>query len=69
MGDVRTQQTGDLLPFPGPASRPRRRAIGASEPRGAILLFTGVRYERLPNPGGESPAAFSDGPSRAGRRG
>jgi hypothetical protein len=36
-----------LIPFPGPETRRTRRQPRSGEPRGEILLFLGVRYERL----------------------
>ncbi|MEH3144752.1 MAG: hypothetical protein PGN34_05265 [Methylobacterium frigidaeris] len=39
----------ELVPFPGPEARRPRRIPGEGEPRGTILLYTGVRYERLPD--------------------
>lgn len=53
MGDVSTQMRGTLLPFPASSGRPARRALGPEEPRGEILLFTGVRYERQIEPSPE----------------
>ena len=53
MGDVSIQLTGSLLPFPASSDRPARRALGPEEPRGEILLFTGVRYERQIEPSPE----------------
>jgi hypothetical protein len=67
MGDVRARLEGVIITFPDPASRPSRSALRAGEPRGEILLFTGVRYERLdPNPGPSRPLA-SDGRGRRRR--
>ena len=67
MGDVRARPPGVIIAFPDPASRPNRVALRADEPRGEILLFTGVRYERLdPNPGPSRPFA-SDGGGRRRR--
>ena len=43
----------------------RRGAVSPTIPRGEILLFTGVRYERLGPTSG--PSHFSDG-SRRRRR-
>jgi len=46
MGEVQARSTGAVIPFPHPANRPSRPALRSDEPRGEILLFTGVRYER-----------------------
>ena len=63
MRDVWTRSPGVIIAFPHPADRPQRQ-LPADEPRGEILLFTGVRYERpSPNPGPSRPFA-SSGPSR-----
>ncbi|GEP02788.1 hypothetical protein [Methylobacterium oxalidis] len=40
---------GNILAFP-PAGARRARRETAGEARGEILLFLGVRYERLPEP-------------------
>ena len=53
---------GELVAFPDRARRPARMALRADEPRGAILLFTGIRYERLapsiePSPVAKQPKA------------
>lgn len=61
MGEDQTRMAAVIIAFPDPSSRPARSAPGPEEPRGEILLFTGVRYERLdPNPGPSRPVA-SDG--------
>ncbi|MFE1603086.1 hypothetical protein [Methylobacterium sp. ID0610] len=45
MGGQKFRGTATIVPFP--ASAPRTRRPETAEPeRGAILLFTGVRYER-----------------------
>ncbi|KAA0123889.1 hypothetical protein CIW48_10385 [Methylobacterium sp. P1-11] len=36
-----------LIPFPAAEARPTSRVPRSSERRGEILLFLGVRYERL----------------------
>lgn len=36
-----------VIPFPGPEARRGRRIPRSDETRGEILLFLGVRYERL----------------------
>jgi hypothetical protein len=47
------RQTAQVVPFAGPARRFRR--ADADTPRGAILLFTGIRYERMPEPDAPAP--------------
>lgn len=66
MGEVQTRSRGVVIPFPDPAFRAKLPPVGADEPRGQILLFMGVRYERQPEP---SPS-LSDGrrPKRRRRR-
>jgi hypothetical protein len=69
MGDVQTRSAGVIITFPDPASRPNRSALSADVPRGEILLFTGVRYERLePNSGPSRPLEFNGRPGTGGRR-
>ena len=63
MGEVQAS-TGAVIPFPGSAGR-SSRPLRADEPRGEILLFTGVRYERSSASLEPSPAA--SGHSKAGR--
>jgi hypothetical protein len=42
---------GAVVAFPGPGPRRFRRGdVASDEARGEILLFTGVRYERMPDP-------------------
>jgi hypothetical protein len=64
MGEVQAS-TGAVIPFPGSAYRPSRPALRADEPRGEILLFTGVRYER--SFASLEPSPVSSGRSKAGR--
>jgi len=45
-----------VVPFRAPATRRFRRAEETEAPRGAVLLFTGVRYERWSEP--EADAAL-----------
>jgi hypothetical protein len=69
MAEVQAQRMGVVIPFPGPASRPLRPALRADQPRGEILLFTGVRYEWQPEPNPEpSKPALPHGSARSGRR-
>jgi len=64
MGDIKARDAGLIIAFPDPAARPQRKALRPDEPRGQILLFMGVRYERLgPNPSPSRPLA-SDGRRR-----
>ncbi len=64
MQDVWTRSPCVVIAFPDSSERPQRPHLSASEPRGEILLFTGVRYERpAPNPGPSRPFA-SSGPGR-----
>lgn len=61
MQDMWTRSSGVIIPLPDIADRPQR-PLQSGEPRGEILLFTGVRYERpAPNPGPSRPYV-SDGP-------
>jgi hypothetical protein len=67
MHEVLIRSPGVVVAFPDAMSRPQRPSLSADEPRGEILLFTGVRYERpSPNPGPSRPFA-SDGPGRRRR--
>ena len=62
MQDVWTRSSAVVIAFPDAAERPQR-PLAANEPRGEILIFTAVRYERpTPNPGPTRPFA-SRGPS------
>ncbi len=65
MDDVSTQPTGNVIRFPHPDDRPARPALPDDAPRGEILLFTGVRYERQVEP---SPEPVSPGRRPARRR-
>jgi hypothetical protein len=66
MQDVWTRSPGVVIAFPDISERPPRPHLSAGEPKGEILLFTGVRYERpTPNPGPSRPVASS---GRGGRR-
>jgi hypothetical protein len=67
MKEVVIRSPGVVVAFPDATSRPQRPHLSADEPRGEILLFTGVRYERpSPNPGPSRPIV-SDGPGRRRR--
>jgi len=66
MGEVGTRATGVVIPF-APTIERRVRAPADGEARGEILLFTGVRYQRLTEPLPE-PSPVFDGRSGSGRR-
>lgn len=64
MQDVWTRSPGAVIALPDISERPPRPHLSATEPRGEILLFTGVRYERqAPNPGPSRPL-LSNGRTR-----
>jgi hypothetical protein len=65
MVEVGRRVTGVVIPFPRVGHRARTADDGGAP--GEILLFTGVRYERLPDPTPE-PSPALDGRSRSGRR-
>jgi hypothetical protein len=46
MNQMQMTPAGTVVPFRSPDGKYRRRVISDGESRGAILLFTGVRYER-----------------------
>lgn len=56
---------GTVVPFRR-LPRESRPPLREDEPRGAILLFTGVRYERMPPSSGPQPT--TSGQAKAGRR-
>jgi hypothetical protein len=65
MYEVWTRSPGVVIAFPEAAERPQRPLPSAHEPRGEILLFTGVRYEGpTPTPSPSRPFASN----RPGRR-
>ena len=69
MGKARKRSMQTVIPFPEKALRPLRPPPRADERPGEILLFTGIRYERQPEPGPDpSTPRLSDGQSRSGRR-
>jgi hypothetical protein len=41
---------GQVIQWPRPENRPERPDLDTDEPRGRILLFLGVRYERQQEP-------------------
>ncbi|MET0430458.1 MAG: hypothetical protein ABW026_18420 [Microvirga sp.] len=47
MDEVITRPTGLVVAFPHHAVRPRRSLPAGGGPLGEIVLFTGIRYERV----------------------
>jgi hypothetical protein len=47
VGEATAAASAVLIPFPGPEARRTCRIPRSGERRGEILLFLGVRYERL----------------------
>lgn len=45
--DVPARPEAAVIPFPTRESRPARPAPSGGETRGEVVLFLGVRYERL----------------------
>jgi hypothetical protein len=64
MGAVQTKSTCVIIPFPDLESRAKLPSDGRTQPLGQILLFTGVRYERMPDPA----PTLSDGQGPTHRR-
>jgi len=69
MDKVQARSAAVVIAFPDRSARPTRTVMSTDQPRGEILLFTGVRYERQqePSPGPSRPAASNRHP-RTGRR-
>jgi len=69
MGEVRTQETGVVIPFPDVASRGLRPVQPSNGPRVVIQAEAGIRYEWQPEPT-PAPSAplLPGGTSRTGRR-
>lgn len=68
-GRMATEAQGNVLSFFAAGLNRPKTVLPPHEPRGEVLLFTGVRYERRK---GRSANAASDGsprPTRGGRRG
>lgn len=62
---------GTVIAWPGRSAHAARRSLGADEPRGQILFFTGVRYERHAEAGaptGADPSKTSGGDRRRRKR-
>ncbi|MGL4439656.1 MAG: hypothetical protein ACRCUE_10300 [Bosea sp. (in: a-proteobacteria)] len=64
---------GQVIPWPGPELRPGKPTHDFDGPRGRVLLFLGVRYERHDDEGGAPPVAprvtRNERPSRRRKRG
>lgn len=63
MSLIGSRNDGVLVPFPPPESRPLR-ASARAEAAGAILLFTGVRYDRPAADGPQPGSAAGEKKSR-----
>lgn len=60
---------GTVIAWPGPSATAGRRRLDDNEPRGQILFFTGVRYERHEErPTGAGPSSTSSGAQRGRRK-
>jgi hypothetical protein len=55
---------GTIIPFPDALARPHRPALASDERKGVILLFTGVRYERMDVDNVPTPPVASNGSRR-----
>ena len=55
---------GEILPFPPADARKPRRLSYEAPAEGTVLLFTGVRYERLPD-AAAAPLVLASGPQSA----
>jgi hypothetical protein len=62
MNQMQTTTGGTVIPFRSPDGRYRRTVLPDGEQRGAILLFTGVRYERQIGHGPLVPLPPRSGP-------
>jgi hypothetical protein len=67
MDDV-LRPSAEIIAFDWTSARMARTSLREHEPRGEILLFTGVRYERLEPGRGPSGPLVSDGQPRRRRR-
>ncbi len=59
---------GTVIAWPGHLAGAGRRSLGVDEPRGQILFFTGVRYERRID-NGEPTGANASSKGRGAQRG
>lgn len=61
---------GTVIAWPGPSAKAARRGLEPNEPRGQILFFTGVRYERREEAGGPGadPSTRTGGAQRGRRK-
>ncbi|WP_210485603.1 hypothetical protein [Microvirga antarctica] len=55
---------GTMIAFPDASQRPLRSPPAPDEPRGILLLFTGVRYERMGRGDAPTPPVASNGSRR-----
>ncbi len=68
--DPKHASDSNVIPLPISNRRPRTTALADGEEMGKIILFMGVRYERMPSPQVDQPepAASGSRPSRRRRR-
>lgn len=62
---------GTVIAWPGPSATAAKRGLAPNEPRGQILFFTGVRYERceeFSGPTGANPSTKTGGAQRGRRK-
>ncbi len=64
MSDIENRPAGVIIAFPDASARRIRAPLTEGERRGEILLFTGVRYERMEP---VDPSHLSDGTKRRRR--
>jgi hypothetical protein len=67
MDGIWTRPSAVVIAFPDMASRPVRPPVPSGEPRGEVLLFTGIRYEHSATSPETNRPILSGGPGR--RRG
>lgn len=74
-GRIANKAADNVLSFFDAGLNRPKPVVAADEPRGRVLLFTGVRYQRDGQPDGSSPSPSpsltggSQHPTRGGRRG
>ena len=67
--DPAMSNASNVISFAAYAEGRPRRILGYDEPRGEVLLFTGIRYERAADGDPSAPTVSSNGSRRRRRRG